>query len=237
MPYTPAQDLAGKHPLDTRTLLVTTDGSQLFMGDGNLITTLNISSITSSVVTESIVQSSIITASTAVRVGAFADEFAHLYVSGSPGLTIAEFDNSAGSEVFKITAAGYTIIQSGSFTGSLQGTSSRAVSSSHAGSSSHAVVATYTDVSAQAAGQYNVALLGSNSGYANVYADSNSDMLYNVSTNTLTVPFTFTTASYAGTASYVSASAIAGGVTNQFHFISQSFTTMSFVNGILTSFV
>ena len=119
MPYTPAQDLAGKHPLDTRTLLVTTDGSQLFMGDGNLITTLNISSITSSVVTESIFQSSIISASTAVRVGAKSDEFAHLYVSGSPGLTIAEFDNSAGSEVFKVDGSGFTVIRSGSFTGSV----------------------------------------------------------------------------------------------------------------------
>jgi len=208
MPYTPAQDLAGKHPVDTRTLLVTTDGSQLFMGDGNLITTLNVSSITSSVVTESIFQSSIISASTAVRVGAKSDEFAHLYVSGSPGLVIAEFDNSAGSEVFKITSAGYTVIQSGSFTGSLQGTSSWAASSSWASSS----------------------LTSSFAGSAS-FASSAS-----WSSISLTSSFAGTS-SIANTSSYTSASTVVGGVTNQFHFISQSFTTMSFVNGILTSFV
>jgi hypothetical protein len=37
MPYIAAQDLTGKHPIDTRHLLVTTDGVQLFDGTGNLL--------------------------------------------------------------------------------------------------------------------------------------------------------------------------------------------------------
>jgi hypothetical protein len=111
--------------------------------------------------------------------------------------------------------------------------------------SSYSNVAAIVDVSAQGSGQYNVALLGSNSGFVNVYADSNADMMYDVSTNTLTVPYVTTTASFANTASKFSPSqgavTDAGSLTGSVSASGFGFTTdvefNTFVTSVSASFI
>jgi len=165
MPYSVAQDLTSKHPLDTYNMIVTTDGGQLFDGTGSLIESLTVTSFTSSHVTESYatepyissswISSSFITASNV------------LFVSAS------------------INYLGITTISCSGVTSSLFGTSSWAVSASWAPG------------------------LETGSSY----------------------PFT------SSWASWVSASGVVGGLTQDIYFVSESFTTMSFANGVLISVI
>lgn len=137
---------------------------------------------------------------------------------------------SFSSRSFVSTSASFS---SASFVATSASFSSRSISSSYSN------VAGAVDVSGQGSGQYNVALLGSNAGIVSVYADSNADMVYDVSTNTLTVPFVTGTASFAATVSKFSPSqgavTDAGALTGSVSASGFGFTTAAEFNDFVTS--
>jgi hypothetical protein len=120
----------------------------------------------------------------------------------------------------------------------------QSISSSNATSASHALFSDESFTSdtvtaiAVGGGPYNIALLGSNGGVVNVYADNNGDFLYSVADKTLYVKHAETTASWATSslsASYITASNIVGAILSASYAATASFAYFAFASQSITA--
>lgn len=115
---------------------------------------------------------------------------------------------------------------------------SYALTSSYTLFASEAFTADTVNVIAVGGGPYNIALLGSNGGVVNVYADNNGDFLYSVADKTLIVGHAQTTASWATqsiSASYVSANNVVGTVLSASYALTASYALIARASASITA--